>query len=81
MTGAPLITQYISTFTALPIGKPYTGLLQRDVSLQLEINNTVAKLIAGAKEINVRLVPVQLSGRTVPAIDLQLKSAVLNLLS
>ncbi|HZH96073.1 MAG TPA: tyrosinase family protein [Flavisolibacter sp.] len=81
MTGAPLITQYISTFTALPIGKPYTGLLQRDVCLQLEINNTAAKLIAGAKEINVRLVPVQLSGRTVPAIDLQLKSAVLNLLS
>jgi hypothetical protein len=51
MIGAPFISQYISTFTALPIGKPYTGLLQRDVVLQLEINNRVAQLIAGAKEI------------------------------
>jgi hypothetical protein len=81
MIGAPLISRYISTFTALPIGKPYTGLLQRDVVLQLEIDSKVAKLIADAAEIKVRLVPVQLRDRPVPQVDLQLKSAILNLVS
>jgi hypothetical protein len=81
MIGAPVISKYISTFTALPIGKPYTGLLQKDVCLQIEIDADVAKQIATSNAIDIRLVPVQLRDRVVPQVDLQLKSVSLNLKS
>jgi hypothetical protein len=79
MLGAGNIDKYISTFTVLPIGKPYAGTLQKDVYVEIELNEMVASHLANQKSFQIKLFPVPLRGRTIPQVEIQLKTASLNL--
>jgi hypothetical protein len=79
MLGAGSINKYISTFTVLPIGKPYAGILQKDVYIEIEIEELVARHLASEGKFSIRLVPVPLRGRPVPLQPVQLNTAALHL--
>jgi hypothetical protein len=79
MLGAPTIDKYIGTFTVLPIGKPYTATLQKDVFLQMEIDSSMAEVLLGREDVQVILNPVPLRGRNIEVANIKLSSASLEL--
>lgn len=81
MLGAPSVDKYIGTFTVLPIGKPYTGILQKDVFLQIEIDGSMAEELSRKEIVQVILNPVPLRGRNIEVANIKLSSAALELVS
>jgi hypothetical protein len=63
----------------LPIGKPYAGTLQKDVYVEIELNGMVASHLANQKSFQIKIFPVPLRGRNIPQVEIQLKTASLNL--
>jgi hypothetical protein len=53
--------------------------LQKDVYVEIELNEMVASHLANQKSFQIKLFPVPLRGRTIPQVEIQLKTASLNL--
>ncbi|MBC7961224.1 MAG: hypothetical protein H7X94_15300 [Vallitaleaceae bacterium] len=79
MLGAPTVEKYVATFTVLPIGKPYAGTLQKEVYLQIEIDEKIGDKLSKNETVNVILNPVPLRDRIIPEVNISLKSASLHL--
>ncbi|MBC7935581.1 MAG: tyrosinase family protein, partial [Rhizobacter sp.] len=79
MYGAPNVQKYVGTFTILPIGKPYAGVLQKEVFFQIELDAGYANRLKNMEQVVVSLVPVALRNRSIPEDTIRLHSVKLQL--
>ena len=66
-------TEYVTTVTILPVGKPNTAQLEKEVIMQAEVGSHLAELIASGKPLQATLEPVKVPGREIPDVTTQIE--------
>ncbi|APD85940.1 hypothetical protein BM527_07480 [Alteromonas sp. Mex14] len=69
--------QYISTFTILPVQTGGIGSLNKHVTMQVALPESLATMVASKHPLTVHMLPVQLRGRDIPKAPIQLSDITL----
>lgn len=78
--GQTINYKYVGTFTILPIVSAEKGQLEKDVYMNVEITQSIAEKIRANEEINVLFEPVQVRGREIPDVPLEIKNITFELI-
>lgn len=68
------VPHYVSTFTILPVQTGGIGSLNKHVTMQVALPESLASMVASKQPLTVHMLPVQLRGRDIPKAPIQLSN-------